>query len=826
MYLNSNQYTQAIKNDDREIIARVTINDVVYDDEMINNIEFTSSALAGEQLAIGSTHENAVSIVFSEVINILSPLDKVVVEMGVKRDPFNQPLKNVTNVQLGNSRMGTRLNLWNSTEDVEFSLMGEFYISDHVDVNYNDKITTIECKDKMIFMEDLYESQLSYPADIRDVIVEIANSSGVEIDSLNIEELDYLEVNKLDGYTYRQALGYLAQLLVGYVYFSRKGYLQIRKLVESNYQITTEEYYSKGLTKNGIRYKVQGITCTVPNDEEPNELFVGSRIGTQLSIENPLMTQSLLQSIFDELQGVDYYPYDLEWRGNPSVEVGDLVTVYDVENNELKVPNLNYQLTYSGGLTAKSSADSKSQTDIVFTGRQTLKQQIITTQKRIKETADNLTNAFQEAQDKITGNQGGYIIQRMNDDGKPYEFLVMDTEDIHTATNVIRLNQQGIGFSQNGYNGPFGVAITIDGQIVADYITAGTLSAELIQSGFNDIAFGTSITQEGIKQVDANGEYAIMANGGLNFYTANDILNGSIESSYQTGGETGVGIFIHPGRRFSLVRNYFSAESNVTIVDVTPNEDELRLRRNMNAYGWNVYDAGSFRARNDIHESVFRTSADGFGLMAGESGSRLGYLDNGAFYTTINVRKEGNISFNKSLDLNQLNINDVNALNFKSSSSDSTQYIGGSGTHLIGGDDGVGLGSRQSNGAVLQLFKVNATGAHQSWRDIDMSGHNITNTSDVRLKSDIKPTKLDAIREIKRWQMIDFTWRKDYKRNEQMPDGEQFGISAQSAPSLQIIDDKEDSYLTVNKTKQIDVVSLAVQQLIKKVEELEGVING
>ena len=84
----------------------------------------------------------------------------------------------------------------------------------------------------------------------------------------------------------------------------------------------------------------------------------------------------------------------------------------------------------------------------------------------------------------------------MNEEEALRVSLVMDTEDINSATNVIRLNQQGIGFSQNGYNGPFGVAITIDGQIVADYITAGTLSADLIQSGFNGIATGVSISKD------------------------------------------------------------------------------------------------------------------------------------------------------------------------------------------------------------------------------------------------------------------------------------------------------------------------------------------
>ena len=66
--------------------------------------------------------------------------------------------------------------------------LGEFYISDHVDIDYNEKKTTIVCKDQMIFLENDYNSQLKYPADIRDVVTEIANQAGVEIDYKYIRE--------------------------------------------------------------------------------------------------------------------------------------------------------------------------------------------------------------------------------------------------------------------------------------------------------------------------------------------------------------------------------------------------------------------------------------------------------------------------------------------------------------------------------------------------------------------------------------------------------------------------------------------------------------
>lgn len=85
--------------------------------------------------------------------------------------------------------------------------------------------------------------------------------------------------------------------------------------------------------------------------------------------------------------------------------------------------------------------------------------------------------------DRIVGNLGGYIVMRYNGDGVPYELLVMDTDDIDTATKVWRWNQQGLGYSSTGYNGTYTLGMTQDGEIVADLITAGHMNADRITMG-------------------------------------------------------------------------------------------------------------------------------------------------------------------------------------------------------------------------------------------------------------------------------------------------------------------------------------------------------
>ena len=84
----------------------------------------------------------------------------------------------------------------------------------------------------------------------------------------------------------------------------------------------------------------------------------------------------------------------------------------------------------------------------------------------------------------ITGNKGGYVVLHDTDsDGIPDEILIMNTPSIETATKVWRWNSSGLGYSKNGYNGNYGLAMTIDGSIVADFITTGSLTANLIKAG-------------------------------------------------------------------------------------------------------------------------------------------------------------------------------------------------------------------------------------------------------------------------------------------------------------------------------------------------------
>lgn len=81
----------------------------------------------------------------------------------------------------------------------------------------------------------------------------------------------------------------------------------------------------------------------------------------------------------------------------------------------------------------------------------------------------------------ILGASGGAVrLLDTNNDGMPDTLYIADHPDPSQAVKVWRFNYEGWGASKNGYNGPFVLGASLDTGIVADFITAGTLNANLI----------------------------------------------------------------------------------------------------------------------------------------------------------------------------------------------------------------------------------------------------------------------------------------------------------------------------------------------------------
>lgn len=120
-----------------------------------------------------------------------------------------------------------------------------------------------------------------------------------------------------------------------------------------------------------------------------------------------------------------------------------------------------------------------------------------------------MQQAIDTATKLISGGLGGYVILHSSTGGSyPDEILIMDTDDIATAKKVWRWNKGGLGYSSTGYNGPFALAMTQDGQIVADFVKTGTMSANRINGG--TLILGGKNNSNGTALIkDANGNTLI-----------------------------------------------------------------------------------------------------------------------------------------------------------------------------------------------------------------------------------------------------------------------------------------------------------------------------
>ncbi|WP_303819090.1 phage tail spike protein [Ruminococcus flavefaciens] len=138
-----------------------------------------------------------------------------------------------------------------------------------------------------------------------------------------------------------------------------------------------------------------------------------------------------------------------------------------------------------------------------------------------KQRIDILASAKATATALIEAGINGYVVVNGN------EILIMDTPNKETATKVWRWNSGGFGYSNNGYSGPYSVAMTMDGAIVADFITAGVLRGIEITNGngFHVDPNGI-VTAKAIDINNGNGAFHVFPNGAVTA-TAININNGN-----------------------------------------------------------------------------------------------------------------------------------------------------------------------------------------------------------------------------------------------------------------------------------------------------------
>lgn len=230
------------------------------------------------------------------------------------------------------------------------------------------------------------------------------------------------------------------------------------------------------------------------------------------------------------------------------------------------------------------------------------------TQQEIDESAETTQSILRQfvmhQTELITGALGGYVVFRQNEaTGYPDEILIMDSPDMATARQVIRMNKAGIGFSTSGYDGPFTSAWTIDGVFNADFITAGTMLANRIMGG--TLSLGGSGNGNGVLHIlSGNDELAgvwdkdgitINANANIGTYFKINLINGTYEAGrilYTASDVFPNGVYLG-----ALKTEYRIDGSYIFDTTVSPGSATMRK---------SVYRSGSYVATHDAELSLER----------------------------------------------------------------------------------------------------------------------------------------------------------------------------------------------------------------------------
>lgn len=248
------------------------------------------------------------------------------------------------------------------------------------------------------------------------------------------------------------------------------------------------------------------------------------------------------QITYQVLERYDY-PYHPEmnrviFNSAPALITGDITTVANTIND----PNS----AYNQGIASSIEDAEEAAAAYTDAAEAAAKSYTDTALQTAKDYADNAT-------DWLTSGQG-YIVAVQNDDGSWKELLFMDRASTQTAQKVLRINENGLGFSRTGVSGPYTQAWTLDGKLIIGGTDTVTLAAYdgsqnvLFSVDKNGIAWDLSasrMTKNGAQYFKAAGATATSGNvicinsAGIAFSTHG--WNGPYTQAWSINGQLTIG---------------------------------------------------------------------------------------------------------------------------------------------------------------------------------------------------------------------------------------------------------------------------------------------
>ena len=365
---------------------------------------------------------------------------------------------------VGIARVG--MAIVNIVSPISFVPKGKYYIPAD-GVEQKGKLwLTVTGYDRMASLTEDYVPTIDFPATPADMLSDVCAQGNITAPDVVLPDI---QIAAPYAGSLRQQLGWLAGLIGCNAKFDATGNLVFCW------------YTDTGLTIGRDTQHMDGLTLTSENAFTVNSLLTGTKenpisVGTGVGIvaTNPYMTEDVAADVFAKISGKSMMPCQINWRGNPALEAGDAVTVISLDGTtELTAYIMAQRLTVKGGMSADSFCYSPDNTDTAVQSP---------TEQKFQRMYDSLKKGYQDATDKIIGADGGNYSVTLNKDGYPTGWTLRDTPTVEDITRMWIMSIGGLGFSKDGGKTISNIALTMDGQVVADSITTGTLTTVKIQS--------------------------------------------------------------------------------------------------------------------------------------------------------------------------------------------------------------------------------------------------------------------------------------------------------------------------------------------------------
>lgn len=231
--------------------------------------------------------------------------------------------------------------------------------------------TTITAYDAAYYaLGGTYTPTVSSGTTVAAVLSDVATQCGLTLATLPAAASTTNVVGDLTGKNCRDMVGYLAALVGCNALIDRDGKLALRWFASSGQSYSPSDYYNAGLSIDGtstlacIRAEVETTTTDADgNTSVTTNTYTAGSTGVGISIQNPYMTQAILDAVWASIGGLEYTVGSCDIFHGLLVEPGDLVTITDKAGVAHTLAVMTLELSIDGGCRAKIQATADSATD-------------------------------------------------------------------------------------------------------------------------------------------------------------------------------------------------------------------------------------------------------------------------------------------------------------------------------------------------------------------------------------------------------------------------------------------------------------------------------